>query len=1042
MNIAEYALKNKILVVAVLICLVVGGAFAYNSMSKLEDPEIKVKVAVVAAVYPGATAYETELEVTRPLEETIRRISEVGTVTSQSFDDMAIITVTLKTTTPDSDTQQEWDMLRRKVNDAKASLPASAQVMVMDDYGDVYGMFYALTFDGYGYEEAGRYADMVCRELSDIEGVSKAITYGERTRCVNIDMKADRMANLGVHPTELLTTLNSQNSVIYSGYFDTPDRRMKIEMGDAYESIEDIRNLIIQGHEDDQLKLSDVADVTYGWQTPVRNSMKYDGQPAIGLLISAESGTDIIKIGKEVEARLEEIKAESVPTGMEFHKVFFQPEIVGSSINTFIVNLIESIVIVILLLMLTMGFRSGVIIATSLVVIVFGSFFILDMMDGTLQRVSLGSFIVAMGILVDNAIVIVDGILVDMKRGVPKPQCLTNICKKTAMPLLGATVIAILAFFPIFMSPDMAGTYVRDLFIVLAVSLLLSWVLALTHVPVHCDLTLRYPNGSGTASESVDPFDSRIYRWFRRVLDHVLSHRLITVGIAVILVLGSVWCYQYIPQMFFPDMAYNQLYIEYRMPEGTAPGKVEKDLEEMEAYIRQDDNVNHVVTSLGGTPGRYCLVRAIADPSLSYGELIIDYEDYDKMIESIPRMQKELMAAYPEAYVRVKQYNLMYRPYPVEAMFQGPDPAVLKDLCAQAQAIMEESGATWLVTDDWSPMVPAVKVEYDQAAARQAGISRSSAGISVMAAAEGIPCGTLNEEGERIGIYIRSTGMDGEPVESIRNTPVWGLLPSVSSVANMETVQGVMTGTTGRADIIDALVSPLPLNTITSGTVIEWNEPKICHYNGQRAIKAQCNNTAGYTAAQARDAVKDRIEAIELPDGYTLTWLGEYDASRQSTRYLFKYFPHAIVVMLLIMIALFKDIKKPLIIVCCLPLVAIGIVFGMLAAGMSFGFVAMVGCLGIIGMMIKNGIVLIDEIDRQLSLGVEPYKAVVDSTLSRLRPVMMASMTTVLGMAPLLFDPLFGSLAVTIMGGLTVGTLITLVFLPVLYSLFFKIKKA
>ena len=989
MNIAEYALKNKILVVAVLICLVVGGVFAYNSMSKLEDPEIKVKVAVVAAVYPGATAYETELEVTRPLEETIRRMNEVGTVTSQSFDDMAIITVTLKTTTPDGATQQEWDMLRRKINDAKASLPTSAQVMVMDDYGDVYGMFYALTFDGYGYSEAGRYADMICREISNIDGVAKAMTYGERTRCVNIDMKADRMANLGVHPTELLTTLNSQNSVIYSGYFDTPDRRMKIEMGDAYGSIDDIRNLIIQGHEDDQLKLSDVADITYGYQTPVRNSMKYDGQPAIGLLISAESGTDIIKIGKEVEARLEEIKTESIPAGIEFHKVFFQPEIVSGSINTFIVNLIESIVIVILLLMLTMGFRSGVIIATSLVVIVFGSFFILDMMDGTLQRVSL-----------------------------PKPQCLTNICKKTAMPLLGATVIAILAFFPIFMSPDMAGTYVRDLFIVLAVSLLLSWILALTHVPVHCDLTLRYPKGSGTANENKDPFDSKIYRWFRRVLDHVLSHRLIAVGIAVILVLGSVWCYQYIPQMFFPDMVYNQLYIEYRMPEGTAPEKVESDLKEIEAYIRQDDNVDHVVTSLGGTPGRYCLVRAIADPSLSYGELIIDYKDYDRMVESIPRIQNELMNAYPEAYVRVKQYNLMYRPYPIEVMFQGPDPAVLKDLCAQAQAIMEESDATWLVTDDWSPMVPAIKVDYDQSAARQAGISRSAAGISVMAAAGGIPCGTLNDGAEKLGIYIRSTGMDGEPVESIRNAPVWGLLPSISSVANMETVQGVMTGTVGKEDIIEKLTGPIPLNTITSGVSIEWNEPKICRYNGQRAIKAQCNNTAGYTAAQARDAIKDRIEAIELPDGYTLTWLGEYDASRQSTQYLFKYFPHAIVVMLLIMTALFKD------------------------AGMSFGFVAMVGCLGIIGMMIKNGIVLIDEIDRQLSLGVEPYKAVVDSTLSRLRPVMMASMTTVLGMAPLLFDPLFGSLAVTIMGGLTVGTLITLVFLPVLYSLFFKIKKA
>lgn len=1042
MNIAEYALKNRILVVAVLICLIVGGAIAYSNMSKLEDPEIKVKVAVVAAVYPGATAYETELEVTRPLEEAIRKMNEAGSVTSQSFDDMAIITVTLRTTTPDADTQQEWDLLRRKVNDTKASLPASAQVMVLDDYGDVYGMFYAITFDGYEYDDAGRYADMVCREISEIDGVAKAITYGERTRCVNIDMKSDRMANLGVHPAELLTTLNSQSSVIYSGYFDTPERRMKIKMGDAYGSIDDIRNLIIQGHEDDQLKLSDVADVTYGYRTPVRNSMKYDGQPAIGMLISAESGTDIIKIGRQVEERLEEIKAESIPAGIGFHKVFFQPEMVSGSINTFIINLIESVLIVILILMLTMGFRSGVIIATSLVTIVFGSFFILDMMDGTLQRVSLGSFIVAMGILVDNAIVIVDGILVDMKRGIPKPQCLTNICKKTALPLLGATIIAILAFFPIFMSPDMAGTYVRDLFIVIAVSLMLSWILALTHVPIHCDLTLKYPKGSSTSGNDKDPFDSKIYRWFRRILDHVLSHRLAAVAVAVILVLCSIWCYRYIPQMFFPDMVYNQVYIEYRMPEGTAPGKVEKDLSEIEAYLRKDDNVNHIVTSLGGSPGRYCLVRAVADPSLSYGELIIDFNDYDRMIESIPRMQKELMAAYPEAYVRVKQYNLMYRPYPIEAMFQGPDPAVLKELCAQAKAIMDSSDATWLVTDDWSPAVPAVKVEYDQSAARQAGISRSSSGISVMAAAEGVPCGTLNDGAERLGIYLRSTGMDGEPVESIRNTPVWGILPSVSSVANKETVQGLMTGTTDREDIIEALVGPLPLNAITSGTSIEWNEPKICHYNGQRAIKAQCNNTADYTAAQARDAIKDQIEAIELPDGYTLTWLGEYDASQQSTRYLFKYFPHAIVVMLLIMIALFKDIKKPLIIVCCLPLVAIGIVFGMLAAGMSFGFVAMVGCLGIIGMMIKNGIVLIDEIDRQLSLGVEPYKAVVDSTLSRLRPVMMASMTTVLGMAPLVTDPLFGSLAVTIMGGLTVGTLITLVFLPVLYSLFFKIKKA
>lgn len=1039
MNVAEYALKNRTLVITALIFLIIGGFLSYRNMSKLEDPEIKVKVAVVAAVYPGATAYETELQVTKPLEDAIRKMNSVGTVRSESFDDMALITVELKTTLPDDQFQQEWDMLRRKVNDARSTLPSSAQVMVLDDYGDVFGMFYAITFDDYGYDEISRYADMICREISNIDGIARAVTYGERTRCVYIDMKGDRMANLGVHPMEILLTLNSQSSVIYSGYFDTPDKRMKIEIGDAYGDIDDIRGLIVQGHEDDQLKLSDVADITFGYETPVRNTLKYDGKQAIGLLISAESGTNIIELGEKVEERIRELNTEVIPAGIGFHQVFFQPDIVDNSINTFIVNLIESVLIVILLLMFTMGFRSGVIIAVSLVTIVFGSFFVLDMLDGTLQRVSLGSFIVAMGMLVDNAIVIVDGILVDMKKGVPKPQCLTNICKKTAMPLLGATIIAILAFFPIFMSPDMAGSYVRDLFIVIAVSLMLSWVLALTHVPIHAGFTLKYPKQ--TTGENGNPFNSGIYRHFRKILDFVLAHRLTAVSVAVLLVALSIWCYRYIPQMFFPDMSYNQLYIEYRMPEGTAPGRIEADLAGIEEYLHRDDNVTHVTTSLGGTPGRYCLVRAIADPSLSYGELIIDFKDYDKMVESIPRMQKELMEAYPEAYLRVKQYNLMYRPYPIEVAFSGPDPAVLKDLCAQAQEIMEESDATWLVTNDWEPMTPLLKIDYDQSAARQAGISRSAAGLSVMAAAGGIPCGTFNNGTDKMNIYIRSTGMDGLPVKDISNTPVWGIIPSTASL-NMETVQGISIGAVSSQDIIENLVGPIPLNTITGGIDIEWNEPKICRTNGQRTIKAQCNNTSGYTAAQARNAIKDRIEAIELPDGYTMYWMGEYDASQQSTKYLFKFFPHAIVLMLLIMIALFKDIKKPLIIILCLPLVAIGIVFGMLISGMNFGFVAMVGCLGIIGMMIKNGIVLIDEINRQLSLGTDPYEAVVGSTLSRLRPVMMASMTTVLGMAPLLFDPLFGSLAVTIMGGLTVGTLITLVFLPVLYSLFFKIKKA
>lgn len=1036
MDISSFALKNKTLIITCLIALVVGGIFAYGNMSKLEDPEIKVKVAVVAAVYPGASAHEVELEVTSPVEKAIRTMPSVGDIESRSSNDMAVITVSLKTTVPDEEFQQEWDLLRRKMNDLAPSLPPSVRLIVMDDYGDVYGMFYAITGDGYEPRELSRYADLAVREISNMEGISKAMAYGKLQPCVNVYMAQDRMANLGVHPAEVLLTLNSQSSTVYSGYFESGDKRLRIGLDGELRDIEDLKNLIIRGHEKDLLKLSDVADIYYDYQKPVRNSMRYDSAPAIGLLISAEQGTDIIKLGKQVDRKLQEMQSTVLPAGIGFHKVFFQPEIVENAINTFIINLIESVAIVILLLMLTMGFRSGVIIAVSLIVIVFSSFFVLDMFDGTLQRVSLGSFIVAMGILVDNAIVIVDGILVDMKRGIPKPECLTNIGKKTAMPLLGATLIAILAFFPIFMSPDMAGSYVRDLFIVMAVSLLLSWILALTHVPIHAGYSLKAKAGDGTG----DPFDTPLYRRFRKAIEFVLGYKWAAIGIAAVLVLASVWCYRYIPQMFFPDMSYDQLYIEYRMPDGTGRDKVERDLMEMEEYLRGNDNVNHITASIGGTPGRYCLVRAIADPSLSYGEIIVSFHDADLMRKSIPELQKELTEMFPQAYVRVKQYNLMYSKYPIEAVFTGPDPAVLKSLAAQAKDIMEKNEATWLVTDNWSAMEPSVIIDYNQIEARMAGISRSDAGLSVLAASEGIPCGTITEGEDRLTVYIRSTGPDGMPVEDISDAPVWSMTPSLGGTDMTETLQAIQAGIITQEDIIGAIVSPVPLSAVSDGIRLEWEDYSICRRNGQRAIKAQCNNTSGYTAAQARDAILDEIEAIELPQGYSLSWLGEYNASRQSTQYLFKFFPVSIVLMLLIMIALFKDLKKPLIIILCLPVVAIGIVFGMLASGKGFGFVAIVGCLGIIGMMIKNGIVLIDEIDRRLGMGIEPYKALVDSTLTRIRPVMMASMTTVLGMAPLLADPLFGSLAVTIMGGLTVGTVIILVFLPVLYSIFFRIK--
>ena len=1042
MDLGSFALKNKPLIVTCLITLVVGGFLSYRTMSKLEDPEIKVKRAVVAVIYPGAPAHQVELEAVIPLEKSIRAMASVSNVESKCCNDMAVLTVELLTTVQDNDTQQEWDLLRRKVSDTSVSLPEGVTTRVVDDYGDVYGMFYAITSDGFDDQELSRYAQLLSLEVQKIEGISQVQIYGERAKCVDVEIKQESMANLGVHPLEVLLTLRNQNSTVYAGYFESGEKRMRVEIDDAFRTIDDIRNLLIQGHEDDQLRLSDVADIHFSFEEPVRNALRYDGQHAVGILISAQSGTDITKIGPQVEKTIGRVTGEDLPVGIEVHPVFNQPDLVNNALSTFLINLLESVLIVVFVLMLTMGFKSGVIIGVSLIIIVFGSFFILNMAHGTLQRVSLGSFILAMGMLVDNAIVIIDGILVDMNNGVRKPDCFTRIGRKTAMPLLGATIIAILAFFPIYLSPDVAGTYVRDLFIVVAVSLLLSWFLALTHVPIHASISLsRTRKGASGVSVQKDPYDNVFYRILRRVLDFAMSNRIVTVVFAVGLLLLGVYCYRFLPQMFFPDMDYSQLYIEYKRPEGTTSNEVMKDIIDIENLLREDKNVTHITSSLGGTPGRYCLVRAIASPSMSYGELIVDFKNGAKMIKDIPNLQRELSERYPQAYVRVKRYNLMYRDYPIEATFTGPDPAVLKNLCEQAEDIMRESEATFMETDNWSEKAPVLVIDYDQSAARHTGVSRTDAGLSVMAAMGGIPVAEFRDEDRMIKVLLKSTDAEGNNIESVENAPIWPMSISASGV-NKKTVFEIMNGIIKEEDIIRQIVGSVPLNQVTSGLSIRWDEQVVCRRNGERAIKAQCNNTYGYTAAQAREALREKVEAIELPEGYSLTWLGEYDASNQSSKYLFKNVPLSIVFMILIMIALFKDIRKPLVILCCIPMVVIGVVFGMLASGKGFGFVAIVGCLGIIGMMIKNGIVLIDDISSRIDSGKKPYTALMDSTISRFRPVMMASLTTVVGMIPLLTDPLFGSLAVTIMGGLTVGTLIILIFLPVLYSLFFGITKS
>lgn len=1043
MDFGKWAFDNRKLIYFLVAVLMVGGAFSCYEMSKLEDPEVKVKLAMVVTTYPGASAHQVEMEVTDVLEKRIRAMGDVDNVESYSMNDLSIIQVELRSTLSNSEVEQCWDRLRRKVYDAQSMLPAGANTSVTkEDFSAVYGMFYALTGDGLSEQELTDYAELLKREIGNVEGVDRVEIYGKQSECIHIRLLQDKMASLGVLPIEVITTLNGQNKTSYAGYYDNGDQRIRVTVADKFQQVEDIRRMVIQGHEQDQLRLSDIAEVVKSTEKPVRSAMTYDGNRALGILVAASSTADIVKVGRAVGKRIEYLRQNRFPTGVECNKVFYQPERVTGSLGTFVLNLIESVLIVVVILMFFMGIRSGLIIGASLVVIVFGSFLVLGSVDGTMQRISLGAFILAMGMLVDNAIVIIDGILVDLKQGMSRLEAMTNIGRRTSMPLLGATLIAILSFLPIFMSPDTAGIYVRDLFIVMAVSLLLSWVLALTHVPLMANRLLTKNDMPDGGADAETLYKGRTYTMLRNILLFCLGHRWsVVMGMICLMVLAVVG-YPFMRQGFFPDMVYDQCYVEYKLPEGANSTRVEKDLEMMQEYLKTRPEIKHVTASIGGTPGRYNLVRTIATPSLSYGELIVDFESPEALDASVDEIQEYLTENFPEAYVKVKKYNLMFKKYPIELQFQGPDPAVLHKLSEQARSIMEESGRVCLITTNWEPKVPVLNVDYDQASARTIGLSRSDLSLSLMTAGGGIPVGCFYEGIEPHNIYVKCVDEKGQQIEDLQDMQVFSTMPALANLINKETLVRLKTGTLSREDILADLLGTTPLRQVSRSVNVEWEDPVVPRYNGQRMQRVQCSPCPGEETEKTRAAVAKEIEKrIELPAGYSMSWQGEKAASDRSMKYLFQNFPLAIILMIAILIMLFNDYRKPAVIFCCIPFVFVGVVLTLLLTGKTFTFVAIVGALGLIGMIVKNGIVLMDEINLQLETDKEPTEALIESSQSRLRPVMMASMTTVLGMIPLLTDAMFGSMAVTIMGGLLFGTLITLVFIPVLYSLFFGIKK-
>ena len=1016
MKLVEFIVRQRAVVVFGTVLLVVGGIWSYFRLGKLEDPEFAVKTAVIVTRYPGASPSEVEEQVTDVIEKAVQQLDALDVVHSLSRAGLSIVHTDMKKSYREDRLPQVWDELRRKVNDAQSELPPGAgPSSVRDDFGDVFGVVLALTGEGYSYADLKHYADILQRELLLVDDVSRVELWGVQREVVNVEISRPQLAELKVHPQMVLETLQRHNKVIDAGALDVEGERVRLAPSGTFASVDEIGDLVVRGSPTDPMTLGtpstdlvllrDVATISRGYLEPPLSMMRFDGKPAIGLAISTISGGNVVKMGEAVHDRLDQLLA-AFPVGLEVGTVAFQADNVQESINGFVLNLIESLVIVIAVLLVTMGLRSGLLIGSGLVLTILGTLIVLLMIGVDLQRTSLGAFIIAMGMLVDNAIVVVEGILIRLQKNEPRTEAITRPVATTAWPLLGATLVAVLAFLPVYLSQDNTGEYCESLFLVVGISLTISWILAMTQTPVFCDMFLKVkPGKAGT-----DPYAGRAYRGYACLLEAALRHRVGSILLMVILLVASLWGFSFVDQIFFPNATRPQFMVDYWLPEGSRIQNVSEDVKAVEKYLLEQPGVVSVATFLGSGPPRFYLPYEPELPNQAYGHLVVNVEtprDIDRLFGPTETYLKE---HFPQAEPRVRRYCLGPSvPFEIEARFSGPDVEVVHRLAREAQAIMRAAPNAKDVRDDWRQPVKTWVPVYSQARGRRTFTSRAEMAISLRQATSGMPVGYYREADELLPIFIKAPKAEREDLDNLENAPVWG-----------------------------HAYNSVPLRQVVSDIQVRWEAPIRQRRDRRPTITVQCD-PQGTLATTLFNRLRPKIEAIGLPPGYQLHWGGMHEDSTEAQSMVFSKVQVAAILMSLIVVFLFNAFRQPLIILLVMPLSVIGITAGLLLTVQPFGFMALLGAMSLFGMLIKNAVVLLDQIDMEIRDGKPPYEAVVDSSVSRMRPVSMASLTTVVGMSPLLLDPLFNTMAITIMFGLSFATLLTLFVVPVLYVLFFRI---
>jgi multidrug efflux pump subunit AcrB len=1010
MDISRQFINNPVRVWLTILLLGVGGIFALLNIGRLEDPAFTIKTAVVITHYPGASAQQVEEEVTLPLENALQQLPSLDNVSSISANGLSQITVNIHTSYLADQLPQIWDELRRRVDDATRQFPPGVQApLVNDDFGDVYGYFFVIHGKDFTNSELRNYADQLRRDLVLVPGVAKVAVAGVEQEEIRIALSTAKMAAYGLTPQRVAELLSRNNSVANAGSVRVDSESIRFHSTGELQTLDDLASLpILPAGSPQNVHLRDIATLTHGVTDNPANLYFADGEAALAIGVSFAPGVNVIDVGDALSSKLARYQQDT-PAGISLKVFYNQAHEVKQSVDGFILNFLMALAIVVGTLLLFMGLRSGLVIAASLALNVLGTLLIMNLFSLELQRISLGALIISLSMLVDNAIVVVEGVKIDHQRGQPLQQAMNRMIRRSALPLLGATVIAIIAFAPIGLSQDSTGEYCKSLFQVLLISLMLSWVTALTLTPVF----IRWSEKRQPARQPVQqaaPYQGVVFRLYRQMLSSLLRFRLTTLTVMVALLAVSLYGFGLVKQNFFPSSSTPIFFTDLWLPYGTDIAATEKMASDIETTINGQPGVVTTIATVGQGSMRFILTYSGQRQYSNYAQIMVRMDDR-RSIDALTRHVDAYIARnYPQ--VNASSKRVMFGPSgdsAIEVRIKGPDPDRLRLIASQVSTILSADPAAGSVRNDWQNRSKTIRPQYSTTLGRELGVDKQDIDSALQMNFTGSRVGLYREGADLLPVVVRPPAAERQDANHLNNVLVWS----------------------------QSRQQYIPLSNVVSDFTLEWEDPLILRRDRSRVLTVMTdpdplsNQTSGDILAR----VQPQINALSLPHGYSIEWGGDAENSSEAQQGLFTTLPLGYLVMFVITVLMFSSLKNAVAIWLTVPLALIGVTPGFLITGIPFGFMALIGLLSLSGMLIRNGIVLVEEIEQQKQEKPQ-HQAIIYAATSRLRPILLTAFTTVLGLAPLLLDVFFQSMAVVIMFGLGFATILTLLVLPVIYACF------